>query len=231
MLIEDFSVNLSKFEELLQEISASTTSGVISERMSPSDIWKKSEADVTTLWNLAEQIKKSMLILKPEKASTIEKRSATMLQSLSKFKEFLFKKGEQALNSKLALDELRRAMIEGSSLLDLAKEIKNNPSEGIVAILKLKEVYDSKEYLSAIPVPEVTYVRFASLKNDMESLKLAVTNLERQLSELRTNLDSVVEEISKFRVLPAEKTRGKTKEAEEASDEDFDPEPSLITKE
>ena len=224
-------MNLSKFEELLQEISASTTSGVISERMSPSDIWKKSEADVTTLRNLAEQIKKSMLILKPEKASTIEKRSATMLQSLSKFKEFLFQKGEQALNSKLALDELRRAMIEGSSLLDLAKEIKNNPSEGIVAILKLKEVYDSKEYLSAIPVPEVTYVRFASLKNDIESLKLAVTNLERQLSELRTNLDSVVEEISKFRVLPAEKTRGKPKEAEEASDEDFDPEPSLITKE
>ena len=231
MLIEDFTVNLSKFEELLQEISASTTSGVISERMSPSDIWKKSEADVTTLRNLAEQIKKSMLILKPEKASTIEKLSATMLQSLSKFKEFLFKKGEQALNSKLALDELRRAMIEGSSLLDLAKEIKNNPSEGIVAILKLKEVYDSKEYLSAIPVPEVTYVRFASLKNDIESLKLAVTNLERQLSELRTNLDSVVEEISKFRVLPAEKTRGKPKEAEKASDEDFDPEPSLITKE
>jgi hypothetical protein len=230
-LIEDFTVNISKFEELLQEISASTTSGVISERLSPSDIWKKSEADVTTLKNLAEQIKKSMLILKPEKASTIEKRSTTLLQSLSKFKELLFKKGEQIPNPKLALDELRSAMIEGSSLLDLAKEIKNNPSEGIMAILKLKEVYDSKEYLSAIPVPEVTYVRFASLKNDIESLKLAVTNLEHQLSELRTNLDSVVEEISKFRVLPAEKTRGKPKEAEEAIDENFNPEPSLITKE
>ena len=230
-MIEDFTVNISKFEELLQEISASTTSGVISERLSPSDIWKKSEADVTTLKNLAEQIKKSMLILKPEKASTIEKRSTTLLQSLSKFKELLFKKGEQIPNPKLALDELRSAMIEGSSLLDLAKEIKNNPSEGIMAILKLKEVYDSKEYLSAIPVPEVTYVRFASLKNDIESLKLAVTNLEHQLSELRTNLDSVVEEISKFRVLPAEKTRGKPKEAEEAIDENFNPEPSLITKE
>jgi hypothetical protein len=230
-LIEDLTVNLSKFEELLQEISASTTSGVISERLTPSDIWKKSEADVTTLRNLAEQIKKSMLVLKPEKASTIEKRSVTLLQSLSKFKELLFKKGEQVPNPKLALDELRRAMIEGSSLLELAKEIKNNPSEGIVAILKLKEVYDSKEYLSAIPVPEVTYVRFASLKNDIESLKLAVTNLERQLSELRMNLDSVVEEISKFRVLPTEKTGRKPKEAEEASNKDFDPEPSLITKE
>jgi hypothetical protein len=230
-LIEDFAVNISKFEELLQEISASATSGVISERLSPSDIWKKSEADVTTLRNLAEQIKKSMLVLKPEKASTTEKSSATLLQSLSKFKELLFKKGEQVPNPKLALDELRRAMIEGSSLLDMAKEIKNNPSEGIAAILKLKEVYDSKEYLSAIPVPEVTYVRFASLKNDIESLKLAVTNLERQLSELRTNLDGVVEEISKFRVLPDEKTRGKPEEAEEASDEDFNPEPSLTTKE
>ncbi len=230
-MIEDFAVNISKFEELLQEISASTTSGVISERLSPSDIWKKSEADVTTLRNLAEQIKKSMLVLKPEKASTTEKRSATLLQSLNKFKELLFKRGEQAPNPKLALDELRRAMIEGSSLLDLAKEIKSNPSEGIAAILKLKEVYDSKEYLSAIPVPEVTYVRFASLKNDIESLRLSVVNLERSLSELRTNLDSVVEELSKFRVLPAEKTREKPEEAEEASDEDVDAGPSLMTKE
>ena len=171
-----------------------------------------------------------MLRLQPEKASTIEKRSTPMLQSLNKFKELLFKKGEQIPNPKLALDELRRALIEGSSLLDLAKEIRNNPSEGIMAILKLKEVYDSKEYLSAIPVPEVTYVRFASLKNDIESLKLAITNLERQLSELRTNLDSVNEEISKFRILPAEKTKGKPKEAGEVSGEGLNSEPSLITK-
>ena len=229
-MIENFAVNISQFEELLQKITANITSGIVSERLVPSDIWKKSEVDVTTLRNLAEQIKKSMLILKPEKASTIEKRSAALLQPLDKFKEMLFKKGEQASNSKMALEELRKAMIEGSSFLDLAKEIKNNPSEGIETILKLKEVYDSKEYLSAIPVPEVTYVRFASLKNDIENLKLAVSSLEHSLSELRTNLDGVVEEISKFRALPTEKTKEKPAEAKESIEEESNPEPSLVSK-
>jgi len=229
-LIEDFTLKLGQFEEMLQKITANITSGIVSERLAPSEVWKESEEDVTTLRTLAEQIKKSMLVLKPEKAATIEKRSAALLQPLSKFKETLFKKGELALNSKEALEELRGTVIEGSSFLDLAKEIKNNPSEGIATILKLKEVYDSKEYLSAIPVPEVTYVRLASLKNDIEKLKLTVSGLEHSLSELRTNLDSVVEEISKFRILPAEKTEENPAETEEPAEEESGPEPSLVSK-
>jgi hypothetical protein len=230
MLIEDFAVNLSQFEGLLQKITASTASGTVSERMVPSDIWKKSETDVNTLRTLTEQMMKSMLVLKPEKTPTIEKRSAAVLQPLTKFKETLTRKGEQVPNSKLALEELRKAMIEGSNFLDLAKGIKDSPSEGISTILRLKDVYDSKEYLSAIPVPEVTYVRFASLKNDIENLKLAVSNLEHSLSELRTNLNGVIEEISKFRALPDEKTKERQSEVEESVEKEFSSEPSLISK-
>lgn len=229
-MIEDFTLKLSQFEEMLQKITSNITSGIISERLAPSEIWKESEEDVTTLRTLAEQIKKTMLVLKPEKAVTIEKRSAALLQPLSKFKETLFKKGEQGVNSKQALEELRGSVIEGSSFLDLAKEIKNSPSEGITTILKLKEVYDSKEYLSAIPVPEVTYVRLASLKNDIEKLKLAMSGLEHSLSELRTNLNSVVEEISKYRVLPTETTEENPAETEEPAEEESGPEPSLVSK-
>lgn len=229
-MIEDFTLKLGQFEEMLQKITSNITSGIISERLAPSEIWKESEEDVTTLRTLGEQIKKSMLVLKPEKAATIEKRSAALLQPLSKFKETLFKKGEQALNSKQALEELRGTVIEGSSFLDLAKEVKNSPSEGIATILKLKEVYDSKEYLSAIPVPEVTYVRLASLKKNIEKLKLAVSGLEHSLSELRTNLDSVVKEISKYRVLPTEKTEENPAETEELGEEESSSEPSLVSK-
>jgi len=229
-MIEDFTLKLGQFEEMLQKITSNITSGIISERLAPSEIWKESEEDVTTLRTLGEQIKKSMLVLKPEKAATIEKRSAALLQPLSKFKETLFKKGEQALNSKQALEELRGTVIEGSSFLDLAKEVKNSPSEGIATILKLKEVYDSKEYLSAIPVPEVTYVRLASLKKNIEKLKLAVSGLEHSLSELRTNLDTVVKEISKYRVLPTEKTEENPAETEELGEEESSSEPSLVSK-
>ncbi len=228
-LIEDFTLKLGQFEEMLQKITTKITSGIISERLAPSEIWKESEEDVTTLRNLTEQIKKSMLTMKPENSPTIEKRAAAVLGPLSKFKETLFKKGEQMLNSKEALEELRGVVIEGSSFLDLAKEIKNNPSEVIMTILKLKEVYDSKEYLSAIPVPEVTYIRLASLKNDIEKLKITISGLERSLSELRTNLNNVVEEISKYRALPPEKTEVSQVETEADAERESDTEPSLVS--
>ncbi|MEM2969924.1 MAG: hypothetical protein QXI71_04915 [Candidatus Bathyarchaeia archaeon] len=228
-MIEDFTLKLSQFEEMLQKITTKITSGIISERLAPSEIWRESEEDVTTLRNLTEQIKKSMLIMKPENSPTIEKRSVAVLGPLNKFKETLFKKGEQSLNSKEALEELRGVVIEGSSFLDLAKEVKNNPSEGIMTILRLKEVYDSKEYLSAIPVPEVTYIRLASLKNDIEKLKIAISGLEHSLNMLRTNLNNVVEEISKYRALPPEKNESSQTETKVDAEKESGTEPSIVS--
>lgn len=205
-MIEDFALKLSQFEEMLQKITTNIAGGIISERLTPSEIWKESGEDVNTLENLAEQIKRTMFVLRPEKTPTIEKRSAALSRPLSKFKEMLFK-NEESANSKEALEELREVVIEGLSFLDLAKDIKNNPSDGIATILKLKEVYNSKEYLSAIPVPEVTYIRLEGLKTEIEKLKAAASSLERILNELKISMDNVAEEISKYRSLPEQKNR------------------------
>jgi hypothetical protein len=205
-LIEDFTAKMNGFEELLQKVTADTASSIVSEHLSQTEIKKRSADDVASLRSLAEQLKPPMLVLKPESASTIEKRATAMLQSLDNFKEILARKPEDLSNSKLALEELRRAVAEGSSFLDLAKEIKKNPSEIIATILKLKEIYDAKEYLSAIPVPEVVHVRFTSLKKDIEKLRLSISSLERSVAELRGSLDHIMEELAKFRPSSAEET-------------------------
>ena len=209
-LIEDYNLKISQFEELLQRITSDTTSSVVLERLSPSEIWERSQRDVTSLRDLAKQLRDFMLLLKPERAPTIRRRVEALLKPLGFFEEILTRKsGGSPDDSRLALDELRRATVEGSNLLELAKEIRDNPSEIISTLLRLKEVYDAKEYLSAISIPEATYVRFEGLKKEIKNLRLSIASIEHALEDLKQSLDGVAAEISKFRPLPEEKTRGK----------------------
>jgi len=199
-VVRDFDLKISQFEDLLQKITAKTASGVVMERMGPSEIWSQSERDVTTLRSLAKQLRDYMLLLRPERAATIRKRFTALMKPLSAFEEILMRKPEGSPDdSRNALEELRKATIEGSSLLELAKEIRDNPSESISIILRLKEVYDAKEYLSAIPIPEATYVRFEGLKKEMKGLRLSIAGLERALKDLKDSMEAVSAEISKFR--------------------------------
>ena len=230
MAIEDFGTSIIQFEEILQKITANMTSGVIFEKLMPPDLWKRSEADVTSLQNSALHLRELMLVFKPEKTPTIERRTRALVQPLGSFKEILSRKSDDPLtNSKLALEELRKAVVEGSNLLDLAKEIKRQPSEGISAVLKLKEVYDAKEYLSAIPVPGAIYARFLGLRKNIENLQTSLSNLEQVLRDLRKNLDSVVDEMSKFRPMPTEELEEKPVELEVSTAEEKGPEPSLVS--
>ena len=158
-VIQDYDLKISQFESLLQRITTETTSNVVLEKMAPSEVWKRSERDVTLLRELAEQLKSFMLLLKPERAPTIKRHAEALLKPLSIFEDILLRKSEGSPeDSRSALEELRKAVMEGSNLLGLAKEIRDNPSESISTILRLKEVYDAKEYLSAVSVPEATYV-------------------------------------------------------------------------
>jgi len=208
-VIQDYDLKISQFEDLLQRITADTTSSVVFEKMTPSEVWKQSQRDVTSLRELAKELKDFMLILKPERAPTIKKHIEALLKPLINFEEILLQKPEGSpADSRLALDELRKAVMEGSNFLELAKEIRDNPSESIATLLKLKEVYDAKEYLSAISVPEATYVRFEGLKKEIKNLRLSIINMERALEELKHSLNAVASEVSKFRPLSEEKTQG-----------------------
>jgi len=208
-VIQDYEVKISQFEDLLQRITTDTASSVVLEKMTPSEVWRQSQRNVTLLRDLAMQLKEFMLLLKPERAPTIKKGIEALLKPLSIFEDILLRKSEGSPDdSRLALDEFRKAVIEGSNFLELAKEIRDNPSEGISTILRLKEVYDAKEYLSAVSVPEATFVRFEGLKKEIKNLRLSIVNIERALKDLKHGLDAVSAELSKFRPLFEGKTQG-----------------------
>jgi len=208
-VIQDYDLKISQFEDLLQRVTAEAAGNVVLERMTPSEVWRRSKKDVMMLRDLAKQLKDFMLLLKPEKAATIRRRAEALLKPLSIFEEILLRKPDGTpADSRNALEELRKATIEGSNFLELAKGIRDNPSESISALLRLKEVYDAKEYLSTISIPEATYVRFEGLKKEIKNLRLYIVNLERVLADLKNSLDAVSAEISKFRPLSKEETRG-----------------------
>lgn len=207
-VIQDYEVKISQFENLLQRITTDMTSSVVLEKMVPSEVWRRSQRDVTLLRDLAKQLKDFMLLLKPERSPTIKRRVEALLKPLSNFEDILLRKSEGSpADSRVALDELRRAAIEGSNFLDLAKEIRDNPSEMISTLFRLKEVYDAKEYLSAVSIPEATFVRFEGLKKEIKNLRLSIVNMERALKDLKNGLDMVSAELSKFRPLSEGETQ------------------------
>jgi len=200
MSFEDYSRCISEFEGLLQKIAADITSGVIFERLPPTELWSRAEPLVSSLRSLAERLTESMMLLKPEKTPTIERCLEATVKPLDDFKEVLFQKSDDPLaNSGIALEHLRRAMVKGSDLLQLAKAIKARPSEVIMKIMKFKEIYKTKDYISSIPVPEATHIRFMGLKKQLENLRFQISSLERALEELRAQLDAVQNEIARFR--------------------------------
>ena len=207
-VMQDYEVKISQFENLLQRITTDMTSSVVLEKMVPSEVWRRSQRDVTLLRDLAKQLKDFMLLLKPERAPTIKRHVEALLKPLSNFEDILLRKSEGSpADSRVALDELRRAAIEGSNFLDLAKEIRDNPSEMISTLFRLKEVYDAKEYLSAVSIPEATFVRFEGLKKEIKNLRLSIVNMERALKDLKNGLDMVSAELSKFRPLSEGETQ------------------------
>ena len=204
-MIQDYEVRIGQFEELLQRITTEIVSNVLLEKMPPSEVWSKSRKDIISLRDLTEHLKGLMLLLKPERAATIKRRAEATLKPLKAFEDILLGKAEEIpADSKRALEELRKATAEASELLELAKKIRDEPSEGISMLLKLKEVYDAKDYLSAVSIPEVMYIRLESLKREIGNLRASIAHVEQALNELKRNLETILDEISKFRPLRKE---------------------------
>ncbi len=205
MAVEGYELKASQFEELLQKISTTITADAIFERLAPAELWRRSENYVTSLRNIAEHLRDMMLLIKPERAPTIRSGYKILLQPLDKFQDTLVESGpNNVANSGLALEHLRNAVVEGTNFLDLVKETKNSASESISEILKLKEIYQSKSYLSRVSVPEVVYARFDGLKREMENLKIRLTEIERMMQELARQIDVVETEMVKFQTESSE---------------------------
>ncbi len=205
MIHEDYGRRIDEFERVLQKFASDITSGVVFERLSPMDLWSRAENPVTNLKNLAEGLKKTMLILKPEKYNEIERFHEALVQPLSAFRDMLFQKTvDPAANSRLAMEQLRKAMIAGSDLVVFARDIQKNPSPLIKEVLRLKEVYQTKDYLSTINVPGAFEVNLRSLLRSVEDLISFLDGLERAIDGARRSLKSLREESLRFHSAPLE---------------------------
>jgi len=215
MARKSFGQQIGEFENALEQVTAAIPRDAMFERMPPEELWSKAEAPVTHLKSLVESFKAYLLILKPEKAPTIEQLFEAMTQPLNAFEEALFQKSTDPMaNTKAALEQLRKAIVGGYDFLILAKEIRKAPSPAIKEILRLKEVYGAKDYISSIQVPETLQMRLISLIKRVDALSTSLTNLEKALNSVKRNLHDLQEESQKFRSAPVETYAQKPPETE-----------------
>jgi len=222
MISEDYGRQIDEFERVLQKFASDITSGAVFERLPPMDLWSRAETPVTNLKNLAEGLKRTMLILKPEKYTEIERFHEALVQPLSAFRDVLFQKtADPAANSRLAMEQLRKAVIAGSDLVVFARDVQKNPSPLIKEVLRLKEVYQTKEYLSTINVPGAFEVNLRSLLGSVEDLISSLDSLEKAIDGARKSLTSLRDESLRFHSAPLEAPEGSKEKKGQSSLSEF----------
>lgn len=198
-MIKDLESKIIRLEDLLQKISGEILANVLYEKFSPGELLAKSEDDINAMRKLADEMKDYMLLLKPERASSIRRSYREFMQPINSFLEILKKQAEPHQNlSKQALDYLRRAVTVGQDFIELSRDIIRAPSKTILEILRLKEICEAKDYISRVSIPEAVYVRLEYFRKSMESLKTSLSRLDQSIQELRRQISRIEEEISKF---------------------------------
>lgn len=199
LIIKELESKTVYLEDLLQRISGEILANVLYEKASPEELLAKSEDEVNAARKAAEEMRDYMLLLKPEKASSIRRAYREFMQPINSFLEVLKKQAEPRQNlSKQALDYLRKAVTEGQDFIELSRDIIKSPSETILEILRLKEICEAKDYISRVSIPEAVYARLEYFRKSMETLKINLSRLEQSIQELLIQIGRVEEEISRF---------------------------------
>jgi len=148
-MIQAYGKLVEEFEKELHKIDVEFLSDPLFESLLPMDLNKKTETSMTFLKDFIGNLKDYMLTIKPEKNATIEQSYNEVIQRFENFNDVLLQETEDPkTNSRLAIEELRDAISRGKDFLDLSKEIRDSPSPIIQEVSKLREVYQTKEYLS-----------------------------------------------------------------------------------
>jgi len=201
MLREDFRRLAKEFEETLRRLATNITTGALFERLPPMELWKYAEKDVTRLKELVESCKELMLVLKPEDAAKTEQKFSVFFQGLTNFREILFQNSSEPLtNSRLAFEQLRNAVVDGSEFLLLIKEVQDNPSPLIGEVLRLREILESGGHVVTIEAPESIQPTLEKLSRDIENLRSTLSVLERAISEMKERVRILQEDSIEFTV-------------------------------
>ncbi len=195
MIKEEFNEKISEFEEIMQKIASDVASGAIFEKISPSELLKKTEHYVDNLKDLAIKSKEIMLILKPEKAYTIKALCKKFTQTLTTYKDILLQNSPDPLaNSRLAFEQLRKALTDGSDLLLLMRDIRDNPSPLMDALITLKKASETKGPVISIQASEETQPLIKYVLGRIDELRAALMGLEKKVGEMKQIMRELQEE-------------------------------------
>jgi thiamine monophosphate kinase len=199
LINEEFKEKISEFEEILQRIASDMTSGVLSEKLPPSEFLEKTENHAERLTVLATSGEELMLILKPEKAYTVKSKCKNLTQTLTTFKDILVQNTSDPLaNSRLAFEQLRKALADGSDFLFLMKEVRDNPSPLISSILTFKKASETKSSIISIQAKEDIQPLIKYILTRIDDFRTSLINLEKRVDEMKQIMRELQEESLKI---------------------------------
>ena len=212
MIKEQLDGKIGDFEEILQKIASSMASGVLSEKLSPSELLEKTETYVNSLGDLTTSSEELMLVLKPEKAHIIKVKCKNLTQTLTTYKDILVQNTPEPLaNSRFAFEQLRKALTDSSDLLFLMREVRDNPSPLISAVLALKKASETKGSVISIKASEDVQPLIKYVLSRMDEFRIALMGLEKKVGEMKQSMRELQEE--SLRILSG-KTSEQTKPTE-----------------
>lgn len=196
---EEFNQVISEFEEILQKIASDVASGAIFEKLPPSELLNKTEHFIGSLKDLAIKSEELMMILKPEKAYTVRALCNNFTQTLTTFKEILLQNSPDPLaNSRLAFEQLRKALTDGSDLLFLMRDIRDNPSPLMDALLTLKKASETKGPVISIQASEEVQPLIKHVLSHIDEFRAALMGLEKKVGEMKQIMRELQEESLKI---------------------------------
>lgn len=196
---DELNNQIESFEKLAQKVTLEIIDNTVFQKASLSEVRGKAEASINELKDLAYRMKENMLTLKPEKHLTIEKVYRSVVEPLDDFGETISKETGEASIPREALEKLRRAVINGSELILLAKNIVADPSRSLTEIMRLKEIAEAKEYISMVSAPEALLTRIRSVLEEVEDLESAIGILQSRLEGIRIKVDRIKDALKKIR--------------------------------
>jgi len=199
LIEEEFAEKISGFEEALQKVASDITGGIISEKLQPSDLLQKTEQHINRLMSLATSTEELMLILKPEKASSIKSMCKSLTQTLTTFKNILLQNTPDPLaNSRLAFEQLRKALTDGSDFLFLMREVRDNPSLLMHMILTFKKAFETKGSVVSIQASEDVQPVIKYILSRIDELRSVLIGLEKKVDEMKQTIRELQEESLKI---------------------------------
>jgi len=183
---EEFDQKLGEFEGILQKIASDIASGILVERLPPSELLTKTEGYVSRLGDLAATSEELMLILKPERAYTIKSACKKLTQTLATFKDILVQNTpDPVANSRLAFEQLRKAVTDGSDFLFLMREARDSPSPLIDSILSFKKASETKSAVISIQAKEDIQPLVKYILGRVDDFRAVLLALEKKLDEMK----------------------------------------------